>query len=298
MKKVRLYESFHNIDEARHSEIHKAAKKGSYPITIVITNKGGKFDGKVAHQETVDTPAAVPAAMKVLYKKYATWAHTFAIEDATGKILFQEGLEVTEAKAFDKLNKMASKRFGEHGVATLSEDEMAELIDLTSADEMAEKMFGEFGFATLSEDEMEKLINKNPKLVKESNITEANQLKKGDIVKFKDGRSIHIIGPKGDGYDYKDGREKGHHPKGWFDMMISSGKAMVESVVTEANADGTISDDEDERRAALVKKVKEQMEEILASAELDANDIGGKFRAPGIIAEVRKEIERQVKKFR
>ena len=237
MKKVRLYESFHNIDEARHSEIHKAAKKGSYPITIVITNKGGKFDGKVAHQETVDTPAAVPAAMKVLYKKYATWAHTFAIEDATGKILFQEGLEVTEAKAFDKLNKMASKRFGEHGVATLSEDEMAELIDLTSADEMAEKMFGEFGFATLSEDEMEKLINKNPKLVKESNIT-------------------------------------------------------------EANADGTISDDEDERRAALVKKVKEQMEEILASAELDANDIGGKFRAPGIIAEVRKEIERQVKKFR
>ena len=97
MKKVRLYESFHNVDEARHSEIHKAAKKGSYPITIVITNKGGSFDGKVAHQETVDTPAAFPAAMKVLYKKYATWAHTFAIEDATGKILFQEGLEVNES---------------------------------------------------------------------------------------------------------------------------------------------------------------------------------------------------------
>ena len=71
-------------------------------------------------------------------------------------------------------------------------------------------------------------------LIEESVVNEANQLKKGDIVKFKDGRSIHIIGPKGDGYDYKDGREKGHHPKGWFDMMISSGKAIVESVVTEA----------------------------------------------------------------
>ena len=50
------------INEANRSEIHKAAKKGSYPVTIVITNKGGSFDGKVAHQETVDTPAAVPAA--------------------------------------------------------------------------------------------------------------------------------------------------------------------------------------------------------------------------------------------
>ena len=85
------------ITEARHSEIHKAAKKGSYPVTIVITNKHGKFDGEVAHQETVDTPAAVPAAMKVLYKKYATWAHTFAIEDSTGKVLFQEGLEYNES---------------------------------------------------------------------------------------------------------------------------------------------------------------------------------------------------------
>jgi len=93
------------LDEARHSEIHKAAKKGSYPITIVITNKGGSFDGKVAHQETVDTPAAVPAAMNVLYKKYATWAHTFAIEDATGKILFQEGKVTTSkhTKAYDEL---------------------------------------------------------------------------------------------------------------------------------------------------------------------------------------------------
>ena len=88
MKKVKLFESL--IGEASRGEIHKAAKKGSYPVTIVITNKGGSFDGKVAHQETVDTPAAVPAAMKVLYKKYATWAHTFAIEDATGKILFQD----------------------------------------------------------------------------------------------------------------------------------------------------------------------------------------------------------------
>jgi hypothetical protein len=56
------------------------------------------------------------------------------------------------------------------------------------------------------------------------------QLKKGDKIRFKNGQSIYILGPKGDGYDYQDGRERGHHPKGWFDMMIKSKKAVVESV--------------------------------------------------------------------
>ena len=69
----------------------------------------------------------------------------------------------------------------------------------------------------------------------------SKNLKKGDIVKFKNGKRLYIVGPKGDGYDYKDGREKGHHPKGWFDMMISTGKAIVESINEETNvtADNT-----------------------------------------------------------
>ena len=64
---------------------------------------------------------------------------------------------------------------------------------------------------------------------KSSNFDRINEitLKKGDVIKFKNGGRIHIIGPKGDGYDYQDGSEKGHHPKKWFDMMISTGKAMV-----------------------------------------------------------------------
>lgn len=71
-----------------------------------------------------------------------------------------------------------------------------------------------------------------------------------------------------------------------------------ESVLNEKKADGTISDDEDERRAELLKRVKEQMEELLASAEFDANDIGGSFRAPGIMYDIRKELDRQIKKFK
>lgn len=61
------------------------------------------------------------------------------------------------------------------------------------------------------------------------------QLKKGDKIRFKNGKSIYILGPKGDGYDYSDGREKGHHPKKWFDMMISSKKAIVESINEDEN---------------------------------------------------------------
>ena len=82
---------------------------------------------------------------------------------------------------------------------------------------------------TLSNQLYKKLKYEDPKPLPES-VTEAKTLKKGSTVKFKDGRSIYILGPKGDGYNYRDGREKGWHPKKWFDMMISTGKAVVESV--------------------------------------------------------------------
>lgn len=90
-------------------------------------------------------------------------------------------------------------------------------------------------------------LAKNESAVKvaESLVNEAVVLKKGDTVKFKNGSIIYILGPKGDGYDYRDGREKGHHSKEWFDMMISSGKAVVESVVTEGKMpDKYIGNDE------------------------------------------------------
>ena len=62
---------------------------------------------------------------------------------------------------------------------------------------------------------------------------------------------------------------------GTFKQFIAK---TINTPFTEKNKDGTISDDEDERRAELLKRVKEQMEELLASAEFDAKDIGGSFR--------------------
>ncbi len=68
--------------------------------------------------------------------------------------------------------------------------------------------------------------------------------------------------------------------------------------IMEQNPDGTISDDEDERRSELLEKVKEQMQQLLAAAEFEAKEIGGSFRSPGIMAEIRKDLDKQVKRFR
>ena len=96
-----------------------------------------------------------------------------------------------------------------------------------------------------------------------------------------------------DGYDINESTSTGglKHAR-LFEQFIK------ESMLNEKKADGTISDDEDERRAELLKRVKEQMQELLASAEFDANDIGGSFRAPGIMHDIRKELDSQIKKFK
>lgn len=86
MKKVRLYESFHGIDEAKRGTIHKAVKAGDYPATIVVIE-----NGKVVHQEQVSTPEAVPASFNVLQKEYPK--AKLHVEDKGGQTLFTENLE-------------------------------------------------------------------------------------------------------------------------------------------------------------------------------------------------------------
>ena len=88
MKKVRLFESF--IGEASRGKIHKAVKAGDYPATIVVIE-----NGKVVHQETVNTPEAVPAAFNVLQKEYPK--AKLHVEDKGGQTLFVEGLEANES---------------------------------------------------------------------------------------------------------------------------------------------------------------------------------------------------------
>ena len=56
-------------------------------------------------------------------------------------------------------------------------------------------------------------------------------------------------------------------------------------LIREANVDGTISPDEDERRADLLTHVEIAIDELIQYCVNEANDVGGSFRAPGIKAE-------------
>ena len=104
MKKVRLYESFHGIDEASRGAIHKAAKAGDYPVTIVVIE-----NGKVVHQESVDTPQAVPASFNVLQKEYPK--AKLHVEDKGGQTLFVEGIESAIIESVNESDVMNSYYF-------------------------------------------------------------------------------------------------------------------------------------------------------------------------------------------
>ena len=74
-----------NLNEAKRSTVHKAAKKGSYPAVIVVVQ-----DGKVIHQEPVSSPEVAPAAFNVMQKEYPI--ALLHLEDKTGKRLFSESV--------------------------------------------------------------------------------------------------------------------------------------------------------------------------------------------------------------
>ena len=82
--------------------------------------------------------------------------------------LLQELTQLIEEKKdlFASLNAYAKKTFGEFGIMSCSEDQIAKMIDIKKADGIAKKTFGEFGFATLDEDQAREVINSNPTLVK------------------------------------------------------------------------------------------------------------------------------------
>ena len=94
-----------NMREARRSVVHKAAKKGSFPVSLVVVK-----NGKVIDQELVKTPEAVPAAFNVIQSKHK--GAIVHIEDKTGKRLFSEAMDFNDpilvrlrASAIEKAEK-------------------------------------------------------------------------------------------------------------------------------------------------------------------------------------------------
>ena len=66
--------------------------------------------------------------------------------------------------------------------------------------------------------------------------------------------------------------------------------------LVEANTDGTISDDEDERRAEALHMAEMEFDEYIKKFKEEAYDIGGNFRGPGIWSDIYKAIEYKLKK--
>ena len=87
------------MSEATRGEIHKAAKKGNYPATIVVSEKG-----KVIYQELVKTPQLVPAIFMILQKKYPN--AKISVESKSGETLFTEAMDKgKKLKIYNKLKK-------------------------------------------------------------------------------------------------------------------------------------------------------------------------------------------------
>ena len=117
------------MQEAKRGDIHKAAKKGSYPATVVVINSG-----MVVKQEIVKTPAAVPAVFNELQAQYPD--AIISVESKTGETLFSESV-VNERlarglKPLLKLGLTITKKAGEDALLDLSDkfdnidDEQAE----------------------------------------------------------------------------------------------------------------------------------------------------------------------------
>jgi len=104
MKKVRLFEQFINEAKVNKGKVHKAAKEASYPATIVV------IDGKkVVHQELVNTPLAVPAAVSVLKDKYSNCK--IHVESKDGQVVFvQEGLTKGQLRGLAYLHSEQDSR--------------------------------------------------------------------------------------------------------------------------------------------------------------------------------------------
>jgi len=97
------------LSEANRGKVFNAAKKGSFPATIVVVQ-----NGKVIHQEKVSTPESAPAKFNVMQEKYPK--ALIHLEDNTGKRLFSEGkINESAEKDLAKAKKGAKAKGGGYG---------------------------------------------------------------------------------------------------------------------------------------------------------------------------------------
>jgi hypothetical protein len=70
------------------------------------------------------------------------------------------------------------------------------------------------------------------------------------------------------------------------------------TTITEANSDGTISDDEDELMDDLMGTIEAAIDDLIADSRDKAYEIGGGFRGPGNVDRIKKLLVAKVKKMK
>lgn len=73
-------------------------------------------------------------------------------------------------------------------------------------------------------------------------------------------------------------------------------KSQLRQIIREANADGTISPDEDTQFESLMDDALNQVSELFRELFHSADMIGGPFRGPGMKLQLRKLIQRELER--
>ena len=187
MKYFKTHSEF--LNEAKLSTIHKAAKKGSYPVSIVVIK-----DGKVIAQELVKTPAEVPAAFNVIQSYHKHKGATVHVESKTGERLFSE----SAVNEFGPMAGSGNRNYGSNDLV----DRIGELDDILMYNRKAEREWEKIsqnylddGFdapywSDLSDQELQAAIDDAESLMKKyrikesESVNESNQARLTHLRKF------------------------------------------------------------------------------------------------------------------
>jgi hypothetical protein len=119
-------------------------------------------------------------------------------------------------------------------------------------------------------------------------------MKKFDLKKFIAENKATFYSSLNEGeaaYEYEKGKKAGEKIEKKKLKESDLRSKIKEMILAEMNSDFTISDDEDEKREKLISEVKLEIDELIYKIKQEAEEIGGPFRSPGIIADCVKEIK-------
>ena len=193
IKNIKKFESA--VTEAKLSKIHNAAKKGSYPVTLVVIE-----NGKVVKQELVGTPQIVPAAFNQLKKEYPK--ATVHVESKTGERLFSES-EITEAKFNKKSLMRAMKR--DDGMIQLGNGQEYVIYNPNNGNDDNADMWDDKVIFALDQD------------------GEEHEIKYSDIVSYNESRKINLKAAHLSSEEYQKAKKLKDFDKGDWEWNSKSG---------------------------------------------------------------------------